>query len=194
MIYFTSDLHFNHDKDFIYKPRGFDNISEMNEAILKNFKETISPEDDLYILGDIFLGELEPGLELFKQLPGKIHIVWGNHDTNNRIKNIINCDNVVEVIGYAGMIKYKKQMFYLSHYPTLTDNYDTDRPLKQRVLCLAGHTHLEEKFDNCGSYNVAVDAHNCFPVSIDEILEDFKINYNLYMADKRDYFYNKDEN
>ena len=174
MIYFTSDLHLNHDKDFIYKPRGFNNVSEMNETILKNFKETISPEDDLYILGDIFLGELEPGLELFKQLPGKIHIVWGNHDTNNRVKNIIDCDNVVEVIGYAGIIKYKKQTFYLSHYPTLTDNYDKDKPLKQRVLCLAGHTHLKEKFNNCGSYNVAVDAHNCFPVSIDEIIEDFK--------------------
>ena len=177
MIYLTSDLHLNHNKDFIYKPRGFDSVSKMNETILKNFKETISPEDDLYILGDIFLGELEPGLELFKQLPGKIHIIWGNHDTNNRIKNIINCDNVVEIIGYAGMLRYRKYHFYLSHFPTCTTNFnDYQRPLKERTLCLAGHTHSKEKFKECGSYNVAVDAHNCFPVSLDQIIEDFYNN------------------
>ena len=35
MIYFTSDLHFNHNKDFIYQARGFENIEEHNKTIVE---------------------------------------------------------------------------------------------------------------------------------------------------------------
>jgi calcineurin-like phosphoesterase family protein len=173
LIYVSSDLHFGHDKDFIYAARGFSSIDEMNAAIVDRFNSVVSPTDDLYLLGDTMLGDLENGISLLKQLNGKIHILWGNHCTNNRRKAIAECPNVVEVVGYATMLKYRKFHFYLSHYPTLTANNDDDKPLKQRVLCLAGHTHSKEKFEPCGSYNVAVDAHDCYPVSIDEIIEDF---------------------
>lgn len=178
MIYFSSDLHLNHLKGFIYEPRGFLSVNEMNDVIIKNFHSIITPEDDLYLLGDTFLGELAAGINLFNQLPGKIHLVWGNHDTDNRKEAMSQCHNVVEVIGHATIIKYNKYHFYLSHFPTITTNFDDyQKPLKQRTLCLAGHTHSKEKFEPYGSYNVAVDAHNCFPVSIDEIINDFKIRY-----------------
>lgn len=174
MIYFSSDLHLNHNKLFIYEPRGFKNIYEMNNTIIKNFNSIITWEDDLYLLGDNFLGELESGISLFNQLPGKIHLIWGNHDTDNRKEVMSKCHNVVETIGYAGMIKYNKYHFYISHFPTYTTNFDDyKKPLKQRTLCLAGHTHSRELFEPCGSYNVAVDAHSCFPVSIDKIINDF---------------------
>lgn len=173
MIYFSSDLHFNHSKDFIYEPRGFKDVNEMNNTILMNFHSIINYDDDLYLLGDSFLGELSAGIELFNQLPGRIHVIWGNHCTDNRKAAIANCNNVVEIIGFAGMIKYKKYHFYMSHFPSATANFDIDKPLSQRVLALSGHTHSKEKFEPCGSYNVALDAHNCFPVSIDTIIEDF---------------------
>lgn len=35
-MYFTSDLHLNHDKEFIYKNRGFNSINEMNNTIIRN--------------------------------------------------------------------------------------------------------------------------------------------------------------
>lgn len=84
MIYFSSDLHLNHQKEFIYEPRGFKNIYEMNSTILDNFNKIIKPDDDLYLLGDTFLGELNTGINLFNQLPGKIHLIWGNHCTDTR--------------------------------------------------------------------------------------------------------------
>lgn len=178
MIYFSSDLHLNHNKSFVYEPRGFSNIFDMNYEIIKNFNHIINSDDDLYLLGDIFLGELEPGIKLFNQLPGKIHLIWGNHCTNNRKEAMSKCHNVVEVIGYATILKYNKWHFYLSHFPTCTANFDDyQKPLKQRTLCLAGHTHSKELFEPCGSYNVAVDAHNCFPISIDDIINDFKVKY-----------------
>lgn len=146
----------------------------MNRAIIKNFNSTIKYDDDLYLLGDIFLGELNSGISLFNQLPGKIHLIWGNHDTDNRKEQLKGCHNVVEVCGFAAIIKYNKYHFYLSHFPTITTNFDIDKPLKQKTLCIAGHTHSNKLFESCDSYNVAVDAHNCYPVSIERIIQDFK--------------------
>ena len=176
MIWLSSDLHLNHNKPFVYEPRGFTNINDMNETIIKNFHSVISPEDDLYLLGDMFLGDLDAGIELFNQLPGQIHLVWGNHDTDRRKEAMSKCSNVVEIIGFATIIKYHKYHFYMSHFPTITTNFDDyQKPLKQRLLALSGHTHSKDKFDIISSsYNVAVDAHNCFPVSLDCVIEDFK--------------------
>ena len=37
-IWFTSDLHFNHDKEFVVQARGFETVEEMNKAILEYAK------------------------------------------------------------------------------------------------------------------------------------------------------------
>lgn len=175
MIYFSSDLHLGHNKDFVYKPRGFTTVYEMNATIIYNFHSVITPEDDLYLLGDTFLGDLSEGINLFNQLPGRIHLIWGNHCTDNRKAAMAKSYNVVEVCGYATILKYHKYHFYLSHFPTATTNFDDyDKPLKARTLALSGHTHSKEEFEPCYSYNVAVDAHDCFPVSIDTIITRFK--------------------
>ncbi len=183
MIYFSSDLHLNHSKNFIYKPRGFSSIEEMNNTIIKNFNEIITPEDDLYLLGDNFLGELEPGIELFKQIPGKIHLVWGNHDTDTRKTALSECTNVVEICGFATVIHPSKWHLFCSHFPANTTNFDDyKKTLRQRTLNLHGHTHSKEKFNHFGSYNVAVDAHNCYPVSFETIKNDFLQFYVDYVA------------
>jgi len=177
MNWFSSDLHLNHNKDFIYKPRGFSSIYEMNETIIKNFNKVVAADDNLFLLGDIFLGFPEEGIKLFHQLPGNIYLIWGNHDTEHR-KELMSFYYKATPLGYADILKYKKHHLYLSHFPSCTTNFDDyNRPLQQRTLCLAGHTHSKELFEPCGSYNVAVDAHNCYPVSIDTILEDFKNKY-----------------
>lgn len=152
----------------------------MNAAIISRFHSVINWNDDLYLLGDNFLGDLTEGLKLFNQLPGRIHLIWGNHDSETRKASMWGeCHNVVDICGYADVLKYGKYRFYMSHFPTLTTNFDDyEKPLKKRLLSLSGHTHSKEKFESCGSYNVAVDAHNCYPVSIDEIIEDFKVKFN----------------
>lgn len=169
-IYFTSDLHFNHNKEFVWKERGFSSVAEMNEAILKNFNSIVTNEDDLYILGDLMLEDNEKGLELLGQLPGKIHIILGNHDTNSRIKLYKQLPNVIEIT-YGARIRYHKWSFFLSHYPTLVNNMDG-----RKMWNISGHTHSNDKFEKADNfiYNVAVDAHSCYPVSIEKIVEDIK--------------------
>lgn len=176
MIWLTSDLHFCHDKEFIYKPRGFSTVHEMNEAIVKNFNEVVAWTDQLWILGDLMLNNNIEGMKLARRLPGEIHILIGNHDTSSRVE-LYKLEPRLKVEGYATILKYNGYSFYLSHYPTLTSNIDDDKPLKKRLLCLAGHTHAKSTFEPCGSYNVALDAHNNYPVSIDQIITDFKEKY-----------------
>ena len=178
MIWVSSDLHFLHDKEFIYQARGFDSIEQMNRTIIDNFNKVVNQDDELYILGDLALGGAE-GLaaahSLVAQLPGKLHIVRGNHETAKRIEAYSQLPNVHEIQN-AIYLDYHKFHFYLSHYPTITTNYDDDKKPWQRTLCLSGHTHSKDVFEECGSYNVSVDAHNCYPVSIDTIISDFR-NY-----------------
>lgn len=119
------------------------------------------------------LNDNEKGVKLFNQLNGVKMIILGNHDTSARIELYKTLPSTV-VLGYADMLKYNGYHFYLSHYPTLTANLDGGKSLKQRILNLHGHTHSKDKFyqDNPTMYNVALDAHNNTPVSIEQIIED----------------------
>ena len=85
-IYVTSDLHFNHDKEFIWKARGYSSVEDMNEAQIIKFNEIVTDEDDVWILGDLVMGQSTDAIPLLKQLNGKIHVVLGNHDTETREK------------------------------------------------------------------------------------------------------------
>lgn len=167
-IWLSSDLHFNHDKEFIYGVRGFENIIDMNDTIITNFQSLVQPDDDLYLLGDIMLGINDISIEYFKQLPGRIHLIWGNHDTDVRKQLLAQCSNVVEVCGYATIIKSGKWHFYLSHYPAIVANYD-DKKRHLPLMNLYGHIHQKTNFynNNPYMYHVGVDSHNCFPVTID---------------------------
>lgn len=176
-IYLTSDWHFNHNKDFIYKPRFFDSIQEMNESIIKRHNATVSAHDIVYVLGDLCLGGsdesiLKENKKMISSLNGQLKVILGNHDTTKRIQMYNECPNI-EVIGYADMLTYDKHHFYLSHYPSFTSNLDDDKSLKQRVINLFGHTHSYKLFfeGNHTMVNVAADAWNCYPTSIDMILE-----------------------
>lgn len=174
-IWFTSDYHFGHQKYFIYGPRGFSSNEDMSEYIIRAHNERVSWSDDVYFLGDAMLNDNKYGINCFRRLNGKFHIIIGNHDSAERIELLKALPNVVEICGYATALKCKGYHLYLSHYPTLVGNYDEDKPLKRRVLNIHGHTHSKDKFMDCTcyvNYNAAVDAHNCAPVELEEIIKD----------------------
>ena len=175
-IYVTSDTHFGHAKNFLYEPRGFKNIYDHDNAIIKNWNEIIQPEDDVYLLGDVMLNDNDYGLSCLKQLKGQIHIIRGNHCTDARIALYKDCWNVVEVCD-AKWLKIGKQSFFLSHYPCLTDNHDDDKPLNRRIISLCGHTHTPDKWydwNNGLIYHVEMDAHGCQVVNIEQIISDIQ--------------------
>lgn len=175
MDYFISDLHLGHDREFLYVPRGFKSIEEHDKAIIDNWNSIITDDDNVYILGDLIMGDQDSGIEKLKKLKGNKYFVIGNHDTDvkcEKYKSIgITCK------GFANIYKYKKYRFYISHYPTMTSNMDNDAPINKHTINLSGHTHSKEKFYNDMPfiYNVACEANNCAPISIEDIIANIKM-------------------
>ena len=171
MIFFTSDYHFYHNKDFIYQARGFETVEDMVEEIIKTHNVMVGPDDDVYILGDCMLNDNVRGLAALRRLNGRLHIIRGNHDTDERVELYKKLYNVVEVCD-GKWLRYGKYNFYLSHLPCMT----TSHGVRARMCNIHGHTHSPDfqQYMNLGCYNVAVDAHSLQPVPIDVIIEDFK--------------------
>lgn len=177
-IFVTSDLHFGHDREFVWGARGFKSIDEHDSEIIKRWNEVVTAEDDVYILGDLMLGDNAHGIYCLSQLNGKLHILTGNHCTSARQKSYHTLENMVEFCGCATTIKYKKKQLYLSHYPTITSNMEANP--HQAVFNLYGHTHQTTNFYNGQPfmYHVGVDSHNCYPVLLDDVITEIKNEIN----------------
>lgn len=178
-IWLTSDLHFGHNKDFIWKPRGFNSVEEHDKAIIENWNSLVSWDDEVWLLGDCMLGDNEGGIRKLNQLAGNIHIIAGNHDTATRIQMYANIRPTILTMGLAYVLKYQGYSFYLSHYPTIISNYDDDKPLYRKMINLCGHRHVSDPFYDVELgliYHVELDAHDMKPVLLDDIIEDIK-NY-----------------
>lgn len=180
-IWFTSDLHLMHNKEFLYGPRGFSNETDMCETIVENWNKVVKPEDIVYDLGDIALSDVQTAAKYIRKLNGRHMWIYGNHDTKNKMEYLITyCYNQLYGRGWAECIKYGKLSLYLSHYPTLTANFD-DKHFNQHVINLHGHTHQQTNWlqlDNPFMYHVGMDSHNCMPVHIDEVVADIKNKWN----------------
>lgn len=170
MDWFTSDWHFGHDREFIWKPRGFDSLKEHDETIIARHNNLVSPDDDVYVLGDLMLGDNEYGLSCVKRMKGKLHIIRGNHDTDRRIELYRSLPAVVEICD-AKYLRCKGYHFFLCHYPTMTGNLEKES-LKQMTCNIFGHTHQKAQFYNDIPYMICVcmDALDCYPVCAAEII------------------------
>ena len=174
MIYVTSDLHFNHDKEFIYEARGFKDIKEHDKALIENWNSIIGNDDDVYILGDIVMGtDKEYSKKCLEALNGRKHCLIGNHDTVRKMELYRELGFLC--YGYADMLDYKKWKFYISHYPTKVGG-DKEKPLKKQIWNLCGHNHTDDKFSEMKEniYHCELDAQDMEPVSIEQIIQDIK--------------------
>ena len=116
MNYFISDLHFGHKNCLAFDNRPFKSIEEHDEYIIKVWIETVSIDDDVYILGDISWYNSTKTLEIFKQLNGRLHLIKGNHDTNV-LKNLELRKLFVEITDYKELFIDKDTSVVLCHYP-----------------------------------------------------------------------------
>jgi calcineurin-like phosphoesterase family protein len=179
-VFLTSDLHFCHNQEFLYKPRGFNSVDEMNEAIVERWNSVVKPDDMVFVLGDFMLNDNEKGIEYIKRLNGWLLAVWGNHDSVARQEFIYGHHPIIMNMGYAHQFKHNKLTCYLSHYPTLTANYD-EKHFNQHVINFHGHTHQQTNWLNPANpfmYHVGLDSHNCTPVHIEEAISDIRNRWN----------------
>ena len=173
MIFLTSDTHFNHTNILKYEPntRPFATIEEMNEVIISNWNKVVSEEDTVYVLGDFFMGlltEIEP---IFKRLNGKVVLVRGNHDTNNRLEYYRNLGIEIKDIEY---IQYKGRFFILNHFPNESEEFiRMITKDNSEVVWLYGHIHSNapKGYVN-GTYHIGMDTNDLTPISLQQIWEE----------------------
>ena len=172
-IFLTSDCHFNHQNIIVYEKdsRPFNTVEEMNEKIIENWNSVVSNDDEVYVLGDFFMGKIEDIEPILTRLNRKqIYLIRGNHDTSNRIKIYENHGIIVKDIAY---LNYKGKFLILCHFPIASNefvemvrtNHQTDT-----VVCY-GHIHSQAPHGySDGTYHVGVDTNDLTPVLIDDLI------------------------
>ena len=145
-IWFSSDWHINHNKDFIFKARGFNSVQEHNRFILETVNEQIAADDTLFYLGDMFLNSTDELAGSFlRQIRCKnLFYILGNHeslikkmDSNYYTRNEFNAnDRNWKVLGKRKNISIDGQFIVLDHFPI----YSWENMGKGSWLC-CGHSH-----------------------------------------------------
>lgn len=83
-VFFIADPHFGHKNivNFVTKDgkpvRPWDNVDEMDEAMVTYWNETVRPNDKVYIAGDVVINRR--CLETVGRLHGDKILIKGNHD------------------------------------------------------------------------------------------------------------------
>lgn len=175
-VFFCSDLHFNHRNIIKYCNRpwnsGFgedgelivtdDDLSRMNEDLIKNFNSVAGADSTTWFLGDFCMGpnQKEKIPELRARLNGKINIVLGNHDRHS-----------VKFYYDAGFDRVYDRPVVINDFVVLS--HAPMEFVKAPFFNVYGHIH------DCASYKtwsadsccVCVERHEYRPVSMETIMK-----------------------
>ena len=141
--YFCSDLHFFHTKVIEFDNRPYETVEEMNQDLIKRWNETVKENDTVYILGDSFMHATKEQAEsVLKQLKGKLHYIYGNHDEviKNGLKHYFKSVKHYDEIYVTDKTGHNWKVI-LSHYPMVSFNGQH----KKHTIHLYGHVHNSEE-------------------------------------------------
>lgn len=112
MIYYIADLHFGHQNVIRFDDRPFTDTKQMEETLIRNWNERVTPEDTVYVLGDAFWKSEVDSIRIIQQLNGHKHLIQGNHDRiHGRLRFYW------ESIERYAEINDGDTLIILSHYP-----------------------------------------------------------------------------
>lgn len=179
-IWFTSDTHFFHRLESIYRSRGFDSETEMNEAIVARWNSVVRPGDTVYHLGDVLMGDYDAGI--LDRLNGDLMFLRGNHDTRRKLEIIAagGKGGARAFLGDKALLRLGGLSLYLCHYPVEEAGFDALR-FEANVIKLHGHRHQKENwlfYDNPFVYHVGLDSHACYPVHFETVVRDIRHRWN----------------
>ena len=159
----------------------------MNEMMIKNWNETVGPDDTVFHLGDVALGTIAESLPLVGRLNGYKILVPGNHDRifsgeseKKRERFFPEYRKVFQGINYE-IVTIPFDMgdemieVVLSHFPYRGDSQENDRHVDKRPVdnglpLIHGHIHDKRRIDG-RMFNVGVDVNDFRPVHEETIME-----------------------
>lgn len=170
--FFTSDTHFFHSRIIQYCLRPFADATDMNEQLIANWNNVVSPDDVVYHLGDFAFGDASGVDRVMRRLNFKhFHFVKGNHDKPFCDWYYSNKDDTyfapkVSLYPSHLEVKIEGNKFTLCHYAMRVWNES-----HRGALHLYGHSHGTLPDDpNSKSFDVGVDCHNFTPISLERVL------------------------
>lgn len=188
-VFMTSDQHLQNRNiwaKYETSTRPFNSQGEHDAMIIHHWNSVVSPDDLVYVLGDFIMGDAKNVESLLYRLNGKIYLIRGNHDSNNKIEIYKqHPDKVIAIDDY--MILYHKEKFVvMNHYPVrgdtvknnhlrtdswakavdfFADNYDD-------AVYLYGHVHGNAPHGMVNhQFHVGIDTNNLTPVLLDDIVD-----------------------
>lgn len=167
-VWFISDPHFDHTNIIKYCNRPFGSVEEMNEVILRNWRETVTPDDVVYFVGDMAFGRGSRNPRWWvKQLCGKIIWVKGSHDHGIRPTSEI---EGVERVALSEFVCCGGTEFMIVH--------DTFNAMANGWggWIIHGHNHdnrlhIDNKFGH-KNVNVSVEVIDYKPISLAEVIRE----------------------
>jgi calcineurin-like phosphoesterase family protein len=136
----TSDLHLSHRNISKFCPttRGHwdtrNDPDTMNRDMITIWNNKVSPEDTVYILGDVAFCGAQAAADMLNQMNGKKILVEGNHDQKN-LRDSVFRDCFAEVHKYLE-IEYAGHFVCMFHYPIQEWN-----KMHRGSLHFFGHLH-----------------------------------------------------
>lgn len=171
MNFFTADLHMGHDRIIKYANRPFQNVQDMDEAIIRNWNAAITPYDTTYIVGDFsFHKDQDKTISILNRLNGAKHLVLGNHDkglNSNVLSRFASVHDYYELHMPPDDMYLRGQMIVMFHYALKVWNRS-----HRGSYHLYGHSHHTLPDDsNSLSIDVGIDgnSYNYTPISYTQI-------------------------
>lgn len=176
MRYFTSDLHFWHTNVIEFCSRPWPDVESMNAGLIENWNKTVTEDDEVYMLGDMFFSGTQRSAIILKQLRGKKYWIMGNHDWG-KIKKHRAVEFGIEWMCDKFCVRIGREDVKLSHFPyagsgdhTEMERYTEHRYEDDGGWLLCGHVHQMWK-QKKRMINVGVDVWDYKPVAEAEILK-----------------------
>lgn len=182
--YFIGDLHFNHANIITYSRTQFTTITEHNEALSDNWCSVVKPNDNVYLMGDIGMGQRELMWPIVKKLPGNKFLIMGNHD--NKIPDYYNWTYECGITWSKGVHEYKRHVL-LTHmpvHPCQQDRYKLNihghmhNSKVKRIKEIRDNSYIDEieiiEEDDPFYFNVCAEHINYTPISWQQIKEQIR--------------------
>ena len=175
-LHFTSDLHLEHFNIIKYCSRPFQTVEDMNDILIANWNSVVKSDDDIIIAGDfIHSGNLEKIQSILNRLNGKLWLVYGNHDGQNKLDRPVvvemfegRCYDTMDFQVEDAEIEDGFLKFHVNHYPC---EYWT-----RGAIHLHGHIHSGPKAETSEKtifkplrYDIGVDNNNYYPISYEQV-------------------------
>jgi calcineurin-like phosphoesterase family protein len=173
--YFWSDTHFGHRGIIGYCGRQYQDVEEMNAALISRWNAAVKKETDtVWFLGDFGFHSSTHLLEIFYKLRGKKCLVPGNHDDRNKSILKFPWERVERLHTY----KEDSLRAELCHYPLMTWKMQA-----HGALMLHGHSHgtlpktHPRRIDvGCDVFQWPLTLNDLFQVSLQREAESVKVS------------------